>query len=319
MEIIPEKKSFVLHYSIANKIRLLNAEQVEALFYAILSTGGVCEKPELDPLTEMAFLDIEREIAENNNRWKMSKEEAGRKGGLKKAENARLRQENEALKSQLAVIQGGGKGAGLSSNAPSNSSTLAVDVDVDADAVVDDDVVVDVDEDVVADADGDVMCVDPNAGRERGTVEKSGKYCAADAAPHAHAASQKSAKSSLSKEEAEHFEALWQLYPVKRGKNKVSSETRKALMAVSVEEMAQAIERYKEEVKAAPADRQLLHGSTWFNGDYEDYLDANFEPAPQIAGTKQLPKTSARAQQLDAGYAPDEKERRAKDFADREE
>lgn len=315
MEIIPEKKSFVLHYSVINKIRLLNAEQVEALFYAILSTGGVCEKPELDPLTEMAFLDIEREIAENNNRWKMSKEEAGRKGGLKKAENARLRQENEALKAQLAVIQGGGKGADLSSNAPSNSSTLAVDVD----AVVDDDVVVDVDEDVVADADGDVVCVDPHAGRERGAVEKSGKYCAADAAPHAHAASQKSAKSSLSKEEAEHFEALWKLYPLKRGKNKVSSETRKALMAVSVEEMGQAIERYKEEVKASPADRVWKNGSTWFNGDYEDYLDANFEPAPQIAGTKQPPKTSTRAQQLDAGYAPGEKESRKKYLDGREE
>lgn len=319
MEIIPEKKSFVLHYSIANKIRLLNAEQVEALFYAILSTGGVCEKPGLDPLTEMAFLDIEREIAESNNRWKMSKEEAGRKGGLKKAENARLRQENEALKAQLTVLQGGGKGADLSSNAPSNSSMLAVDVDVDADAVVDDDVVVDVDEDVVADADGDVVCVDPNAGRERGTVEKSGKYCAADAAPHAHAASQKSASASLSKEEAAHFEALWKLYPLKRGKNQVSAKTKRALMAVSVEEMAQAIERYMEEVKASPADRQLLNGSTWFNGRYKDYLGDDYTPAPQIAGTKQPPKPSARAQQLDAGYAPGEKESREEYLAKREE
>lgn len=81
-------------------------------------------------------------------------------------------------------------------------------------------------------------------------------------------------------------------------------------MAVSVEEMAQAIERYMEEVKASPADRQLLNGSTWFNGRYKDYLGDDYTPAPQIAGTKQPPKPSARAQQLDAGYAPGEKESR---------
>ena len=61
-------------------------------------------------------------------------------------------------------------------------------------------------------------------------------------------------------------------------------------MAVSVEEMAQAIERYMEEVKASPADRQLLNGSTWFNGRYKDYLGDDYTPAPQIAGTKQPPK-----------------------------
>lgn len=90
-------------------------------------------------------------------------------------------------------------------------------------------------------------------------------------------------------------------------------------MAVSVEEMGRAIERYMEEVKASPADRQLLNGSTWFNGRYKDYLGDDYTPAPQIAGTKQPPKPSARAQQLDAGYAPNEKERRAKYLADREE
>ena len=90
-------------------------------------------------------------------------------------------------------------------------------------------------------------------------------------------------------------------------------------MAVSVEEMAQAIERYKEEVATSPADRVWKNGSTWFNGAYEDYLDANFEPAPQIAGTKQPPKPSARAQQLDAGYAPGEKESREEYLSKREE
>ena len=163
------------------------------------------------------------------------------------------------------------------------------------------------------------MSVSDNASSARCAEGAPDGACAADAAPHAHAASQKSASSSLSKEEAEHFEALWPLYPVRRGKNQVSAKTKRALMAVSVEEMAQAIERYMEEVKASPADRQLLNGSTWFNGRYKDYLGDDYTPAPQIAGTKQPPKPSARAQQLDAGYAPGEKESREEYLANREE
>lgn len=162
------------------------------------------------------------------------------------------------------------------------------------------------------------MSVSDNASSARCAEGAPDGACAADAAPHAHAASLKSAKSSLSKEEAEHFEALWQLYPVRRDKNKVSSETRKALMAVSVEEMGRAIERYKEEVATSPADRVWRNGSTWFNGAYEDYLDANFEPAPQIAGTKQPPKPSARAQQT-RYRSPEEEARSARYYASIEE
>lgn len=55
---------------------------------------------------------------------------------------------------------------------------------------------------------------------------------------------------------------------------------RKRLLAVSVEEMSRAIARYEKEYAAAPADRQMLYGGTWFNGRYEDYLDANYTPPP---------------------------------------
>lgn len=269
---------FLSHWEL---LKELTPEECTCVLQAIFACAGAnCEMPEEMNRMERAVFkaiwgDVERSLINYDER-REKRAEAGRKGGLKKAENARLAKASTATNADVANL----------ANLPKDKAT---------------------DKDNAMDTDMDNVCMAPDGA------------CAADAAPHAHAASQKSAKSSLSKEEAEHFEALWQLYPVKRGKNQVKPAQRKRLAAVSVEEMQRAIERYMEEVKASPADRVWKNGSTWFNGDYEDYLDANFEPAPQIAGTKQPPKTSARAQQLDAGYAPNEKERRAKYLADREE
>lgn len=269
---------FLSHWEL---LKELTPEECTCVLQAIFACAGAnCEMPEEMNRMERAVFkaiwgDVERSLINYDER-REKRAEAGRKGGLKKAENARLAKASTATNADVANL----------ANLPKDKAT---------------------DKDNAMDKDMDNVCMAPDGA------------CAADAAPHAHTASQRSAKSSLSKEEAEHFEALWQLYPVKRGKNQVKPAQRKRLAAVSVEEMQRAIERYMEEVKASPADRVWKNGSTWFNGAYEDYLDANFEPAPQIAGTKQPPKTSARAQQLDAGYAPGEKERRAKYLADREE
>lgn len=269
---------FLSHWEL---LKELTPEECTCVLQAVFACAGAnCEMPEEMNRMERAVFkaiwgDVERSLINYDER-REKRAEAGRKGGLKKAENARLAKASTATNADVANL----------ANLPKDKAT---------------------DKDNAMDKDMDNVCMAPDGA------------CAADAAPHAHTASQRSAKSSLSKEEAEHFEALWQLYPVKRGKNQVKPAQRKRLAAVSVEEMQRAIERYMEEVKASPADRVWKNGSTWFNGAYEDYLDANFEPAPQIAGTKQPPKTSARAQQLDAGYAPNEKERRAKYLADREE
>ncbi len=269
---------FLSHWEL---LKELTPEECMRVLQAVFACAGAnCEMPEEMNRMERAVFkaiwgDVERSLINYDER-REKRAEAGRKGGLKKAENARLAKASTATNADVANL----------ANLPKDKAT---------------------DKDNAMDTDMDNVCMAPDGA------------CAADAAPHAHAASQRSAKSSLSKEEAEHFEALWQLYPVRRDKNKVSSETRKALMAVSVEEMGRAIERYKEEVATSPADRVWKNGSTWFNGAYEDYLDANFEPAPQIAGTKQPPKPSARAQQLDAGYAPGEKESREEYLAKREE
>lgn len=269
---------FLSHWEL---LKELTPEECTCVLQAIFACAGAnCEMPEEMNRMERAVFkaiwgDVERSLINYDER-REKRAEAGRKGGLKKAENARLAKASTATNADVANL----------ANLPKDKAT---------------------DKDNAMDTDMDNVCMAPDGA------------CAADAAPHARFSQSPKSSASLSKEEAEHFEALWQLYPVKRGKNQVKPAQRKRLAAVSVEEMQRAIERYMEEVKASPADRVWKNGSTWFNGAYEDYLDANFEPAPQIAGTKQPPKTSARAQQLDAGYAPNEKERRAKYLADREE
>lgn len=268
---------FLSHWEL---LKELTPEECMRVLQAVFACAGAnCEMPEEMNRMERAVFkaiwgDVERSLINYDER-REKRAEAGRKGGLKKAENARLAKASTATNADIANL----------ANLPKDKAT---------------------DMDNAMDTDMDNVCMAPDGA------------CAADAAPHAHAASQKSAKSSLSKEEAEHFEALWQLYPYDRGKNQVSAKTKRALMAVSVEEMAQAIERYMEEVKASPADRQLLNGSTWFNGRYKDYLGDDYTPAPQIAGTKQPPKPSARAQQT-RYRSPEEEARSAQYYASIEE
>ena len=268
---------FLSHWEL---LKELTPEECMRVLQAVFACAGAnCEMPEEMNRMERAVFkaiwgDVERSLINYDER-REKRAEAGRKGGLKKAENARLAKASTATNADVANL----------ANLPKDKAT---------------------DKDNAMDKDMDNVCMAPDGA------------CAADAAPHAHTASQKSAKSSLSKEEAEHFEALWQLYPYDRGKNQVSAKTKRALMAVSVEEMGRAIERYMEEVKASPADRQLLNGSTWFNGRYKDYLGDDYTPAPQIAGTKQPPKTSARAQQT-RYRSPEEEARSARYYASIEE
>ncbi len=71
------------------------------------------------------------------------------------------------------------------------------------------------------------------------------------------------------------FERVWKLYPLKKGKGKISDAAKKRIAAIGYDEMARAIERYKKYVDSV----DYLHyqnGSTFFNSGYIDYLDANY-------------------------------------------
>lgn len=278
-----DKPGFVVYYSIYDEvIKKLDDHQIANLFRAMLSTGGVCEMPTLDPLTDMAFGPILRVMKENDERWlqtKKARSEAGKKGGRprKKPENEPVEEKANAFfgfpeKAKKAVI---GKGNVIvKGNVEGKGNNT------------------------------------PIVQHEAQSAPVAAGVCSADAE---RGGGLSSSRSPTKKEVNAHFEALWALYPAKRGKNKVTESTRRNLFAVSTEEMQRAIDRYKAEVEAANFDRNWLNGSTWFNGRWEDYAGDAYEPLPQHEA-----KPSTRSRQVQP-YAPGEAARRAAYFASVEE
>ena len=69
------------------------------------------------------------------------------------------------------------------------------------------------------------------------------------------------------------FESLWKLYPRKKGKSSVTKKAMKELQQAGFETVKEAIENYKEEIrKNRTEERYILHGSTFFNGRWRDYI-----------------------------------------------
>jgi hypothetical protein len=82
-------------------------------------------------------------------------------------------------------------------------------------------------------------------------------------------------KELTDKESTDHFfEIIWDLYPRKVGKGKISTATKKKLFKIGLEELARAIDRYKAD---KPEWQEWQHGSTFFNSGYVDYLDINYK------------------------------------------
>lgn len=79
------------------------------------------------------------------------------------------------------------------------------------------------------------------------------------------------------------FEQLWKLYPLKKGKGKISDSQKLKLYKIGIEELSRAITRYDSEVE----DKTYLqHGSTFFNSGYIDYIDENYQEKPQNKQTE---------------------------------
>jgi len=79
----------------------------------------------------------------------------------------------------------------------------------------------------------------------------------------------------------EFFDSVWKLYPSKHGKSGVKKKRREILRGVGYESLRAAISRYKDYVEKTRRgdfkELSYMHGSTFFNGRYEDYLDENYE------------------------------------------
>lgn len=79
------------------------------------------------------------------------------------------------------------------------------------------------------------------------------------------------------------FNAIWALYPEKKGKGKVSESKRRELYKIGFEEISRAVQRYLKDLEKDADWRKPQHGSTFFNSGYIDYLDKNYTPSQQPA------------------------------------
>lgn len=287
----------------------LNAEQGMLLLQAIFSTGGVCPMPKLDTVTDMAWGMIRTMLEINDERYQQTRQmnsAAGKKGAQKRAENLEAQR-------QKVIDEASAESLSFDEQAPPNEQALSFDdlTTPNEQALSFDDQAYKIKEDKLKEhniKEDEMITNAHSADADEGSLSAA---CSADAEPERKKSSAK--KQSVSKKIEEHFRELWMLYPLKRGKNQVKAAAKRRLADVSAAEMARAIDRYEREYENAPPDRQMLYGSTWFNGRWEDYSDDNYTPAPAKPAQK-----SARAQQAQFRSA-EEESKQADYWASREE
>lgn len=293
-------KGVVLYYSFYPDIfSKLDDHQGMMLLQAIFSTGGVCPMPELDEKTDLIWGLLSRILEINGERYQQAVQ-AGKKGAQKRAENLEAKRQKkieEASEEPLSFDD-------LTKDELSFDDLTTPELSFDDLPYKDKDK----DNDKDNDNEEEMITNAHSADADEGSLSAA---CSADAEPKRKKSSAK--KQSVSKKIEEHFRELWLLYPLKRGKNHVTAAAKRRLAEVTEAEMARAIDRYEREYENAPPDRQMLYGSTWFNGRWEDYSDDNYTPAPAKPAQK-----SARAQQAQFRSA-EEESKRADYWASREE
>lgn len=71
------------------------------------------------------------------------------------------------------------------------------------------------------------------------------------------------------------FESLWELYPNKKGKGRISKAKKKEIYNIGFDEFKRCIDRYVNDLKK-DSWRKPQNGNTFFNSGYIDYLDKNY-------------------------------------------
>ena len=283
----------------------VSADECQLLVQAIFSTGGVCEMPELDKNLDIVWGLIRRMLDNNQASYqqKVKQSSAAGKKGVQKREENREKQRQEIIERAQAEekalddqAQQGSLNA-LNDNGDYQQAQQAQQAKSKSN-----------DKSKSTSKSNDKITNAHSADADEGSLSAA---CSADAEPKRKKSSAK--KQSVSKKIEEHFRELWLLYPLKRGKNHVTAAAKRRLAEVTEAEMARAIDRYEREYENAPPDRQMLYGSTWFNGRWEDYSDDNYTPAPAKPAQK-----SARAQQAQFRSA-EEESKQADYWASREE
>lgn len=87
------------------------------------------------------------------------------------------------------------------------------------------------------------------------------------------------------------YESIWKLYPIKKGKGQVSKTKKRVLQRLGYEQVKRCVDRFIKDMESEHRDRKYwMHGSTFFNSGYVDYLDRNYshenEKEKQVKNTK---------------------------------
>ena len=76
------------------------------------------------------------------------------------------------------------------------------------------------------------------------------------------------------------FQSVWDEYPKKLGKNKVTKASMEQLEEAGEATVMDAVRNYSEKIKRDGTDEKyIMHGSTFFNGAWRDYVSSEQEPA----------------------------------------
>lgn len=92
------------------------------------------------------------------------------------------------------------------------------------------------------------------------------------------------------------FEALWLMYPKKKGKGQVSETQKKKLLKIGLDEMTRAVGRCQKD-KEGTDMQYWQNGSTFFNSGYVDYLDSNWEQDHEMPTQEKPTGTGGRVYQ----------------------
>lgn len=335
-----EQKSFLLYIDSYPDISMLNQEQKGDLLDGIYAFHGACECPELDQATAIvlrrinSYQQVNREkwLAERD-RWEEGQEERSQRA--RKAANARWNAEkaqaqNTSERSAGAVAKTSECSAAQPANAYEGSiipfeysrqSSECYSADTEACTTMPDDAYVNCNMLSVNCKGSNNNIVQFPAAQNSPTAQETS--CSADAERHSpDSSASKKGKSAADAAVNAHFEKLWALMPRKEGKSQVSMSKRRALMDVTVEEMAQYVARYKAQVEAERAngfDRDWMMGSTWFNKErWKDFTNDNLSAQEPLPALQTPVKPSARSQHTH-GRSPEEEAHNTAYYASREE
>lgn len=128
--------------------------------------------------------------------------------------------------------------------------------------------------DTVSPVDIDSNIINNNCSSEANAPENNG----ADDAGLQY--SQKIERQKVKQEATQLFEKLWEQYPCKRGKAKVSDSAKLKMLKAGADQMQRALSRYLHDLERE-SWRKPQNGSTFFTSGYVDYLDSNYASAPE--------------------------------------